>query len=251
MNSNQVYLSTIDPAAGELAREFGLGLEIADYCTAVNMDEGYEKTHRALQTRLEGVPRRLFHGAFNELFPCAIDPLARKLAAYRYGQALTLSKQYEATKLILHGGYSPRLYFPCWYVEQSVRFWREFLEENPGTYEICLENVMEEEPEMLHSIVSQVNDSRLRLCLDVGHVNVYSTVRAGAWIDCWGEFLSHSHLHNNDGTADTHSALNQGSLPMEELICALPKGTTATLELPQIGENVQRLLSNSIVTKGA
>ena len=251
MNSNQVYLSTIDPAAGELAREFGLGLEIADYCTAVNMDEGYEKNHRALQPQLDGVTRRLFHGAFNELFPCAIDPLARKLAAYRYGQALTLSKQYEATKLILHGGYSPRLYFPCWYVEQSVLFWREFLEKHPGEYEICLENVMEEEPEMLHSIVCQVNDSRLRLCLDVGHVNVYSTVPAGAWIDCWGEFLSHSHLHNNDGTADTHSALNQGSLPMEELICALPKGTTATLELPQIGENVLWLLSNSIVTKGA
>ena len=247
MNVNRLFLSTIDPEAGALARQFGLGLEIADYCTAANIDEHYDETHRGLLARLTGVPRRLFHGAFNELFPCAIDPLARKLAAFRYHQALTLSKDYGASKLILHGGYSPRLYFPCWYVEQSVHFWREFLESSPGEYEICLENVMEEEPRMLQSIVSQVNDPRLRLCLDVGHVNVYSGIPVEEWIDCWGEFLTHSHLHNNDGTADTHSALNCGSLPMKALMDALPPHSTATLELPQIGENIHWLIREGIM----
>ena len=87
MNSNQLYLSTIDPSAGELAKKFGLGVEIADFCTAANMDEHFAKTRSFLEGKLEGIPRRLLHGPFNELFPCAIDPLARKLAAYRYDQA--------------------------------------------------------------------------------------------------------------------------------------------------------------------
>ena len=247
MNVDRLYLSTIDPEAGNLARTFGLGIEIADYCTAVNLDEAFSQTDEKLQKQLADVPRRLLHGPFNELFPCAIDPLARRLAAFRYEQALNLSQRYGAAKLILHGGYSPRLYFPCWYVEQSVLFWREFLESHPGDYEICLENVMEEEPELLRSIVSQVDDPRLGLCLDVGHVNVYSRIPAEKWLACWGEFLSHAHLHNNDGTADTHSALNQGSLPMASLISALPSAATATLELPQIGENIQWLKNQGIL----
>ena len=247
MNVDRLYLSTIDPEAGKLARIFGLGIEIADYCTAVNLDEAFSQTDEKLQKQLANVPRRLLHGPFNELFPCAIDPLARRLAAFRYDQALNLSQRYGAAKLILHGGYSPRLYFPCWYVEQSVLFWREFLESHPGDYEICLENVMEEEPELLRSIVSQVDDPRLGLCLDVGHVNVYSRIPAEKWLACWGEFLSHAHLHNNDGTADTHSALNQGSLPMALLIDALPSAATATLELPQIGENIQWLKNQGIL----
>ena len=247
MNVDRLYLSTIDPEAGKLARTFGLGIEIADYCTAVNLDEAFSQTDEKLQKQLANVPRRLLHGPFNELFPCAIDPLARRLAAFRYDQALNLSQRYGAAKLILHGGYSPRLYFPSWYVEQSVLFWREFLDLHPGNYEICLENVMEEEPELLRSIVSQVDDPRLGLCLDVGHVNVYSRIPAEKWLACWGKFLSHAHLHNNDGTADTHSALNSGSLPMALLIDALPSAATATLELPQIGDNIQWLKNQGIL----
>lgn len=247
MNTSQLYLSTIDPHAGALARQHGLGLEIAEYCTAMNMDELYEKTDHALQAQLAGVARRLFHGPFNELFPCAIDPLARKLAEHRYGQALALAQQYGAAKLILHGGFSPKLYFPCWYVEQSVLFWRSFLAHHPGDYEICLENVMEEEPEGLCSIVRQVDDPRLRLCLDVGHVNAYSKIPVLDWIDCWGPYLSHAHLHNNDGSADTHSALNRGTLPIPSLITALPAAATATLELPEIGQAVAWLLEKGLL----
>ena len=127
MNPSQLYLSTIDPLAGEIARQEGLGVEIAEFCTAVNADEYFEDTHAAVLRQVEGVRCRMLHGPFNELFPCAIDPLARKLAAYRYAQALSLAQRYGARKLVLHGGYSPRLYFPCWYEEQSIAFWKLIL----------------------------------------------------------------------------------------------------------------------------
>lgn len=241
MNPSQLYLSTIDPLAGDIARREGLGVEIAEFCTAINADDLFEETNASVARQIAGIPRRILHGAFNELFPCAIDPLARKLAAYRYAQALSLAQHYGAAKLVLHGGYSPRLYYPCWYEEQSIAFWKEFLDTHPGDYEICLENVMEETPESLLRIVTQVDDPRLRLCLDVGHVNCYSSVPISQWMAQWGDALSHLHLHNNDASVDSHGGLSRGSLPMEEIIRGIAPHMTATLELIEIGDSIHWL----------
>lgn len=246
LTKERLFLSTIDPKAGEIARRYGIGLEIAEFCTACNMDANFPEMDAQVRAETAGIENRLLHGPFNELFPCAIDPLARELAARRYEQAWNLAQHYGAKKLILHGGYHPRLYFPCWYVEQSVIFWREFLEKHPGEYEICLENVLEEEPEMLLDIVRQVDDPRLRVCLDVGHVNAYSPIPVPIWLECWGDFLSHTHIHNNDGTADTHSALHAGTLPIKTILQSIPTATV-TLELPEIGNAVDWLIGEQLL----
>ena len=248
MKRSQLYLSTIDPAAGDIARKTGVGVEIAEFCTAMNADEHFEATDAQVRQQIAEIPRRVLHGPFNELFPCAIDPLARKLAAYRYEQALSLAARYGAGKVVLHGGYSPKLYYPCWYVDESIVFWKEFLGKHPGDFQICLENVMEEEPGMLHSIVTQVNDPRLRLCLDVGHVNHYSSVPVPEWMECYGPWLSHPHLHNNDTSADSHSGLNCGSLNMAEIIRRITPAMTATLELIEIGDSIEWLEGKGLLS---
>ena len=142
MREERFYLSTIDPKAGQLAREYGLGVEIAEFCTAWNMDRELAETDARVRQQLEGNRRRILHGPFNELFPCAIDPEARALAARRYRQAIALARGYGAEKVVLHGGFHPWLYYPEWFREQSAVFWREFLAEDPGV-EIVLENVLE------------------------------------------------------------------------------------------------------------
>ena len=147
MKKDQLFLSTIAPDAAEEARRHGLGLEIAEYCTAWNMDEQIETTHAAVTEELTGVGRRLLHAPFSELFPCAVDPKARELAALRYRQAIALARRYDARKIIIHGGFNERLYYPCWYTEQSVGFWKDFLKEDPGV-DIVLENVLEEQPDI-------------------------------------------------------------------------------------------------------
>lgn len=218
MKRENLYLSTIARDAVETAASYGLGLEIAEYCTASNMDEQFMETHRTVEEKLQGISRRVFHGPFNELFPCAIDPKARELAACRYHQAVELAQRYGAKKIVLHGGYNPWIYYPVWYVEQSVLFWKDFVQTLPEGLEICLENVLEEEPSMLREIVRQVGDERLRLCLDVGHVNAYSKLSVMDWLADWAPYLSHFHLHNNHGDKDSHSPLNSGTLPMKQLL---------------------------------
>lgn len=242
--TDRIYLSTIDPAAGDVARHYDLGIEIAEFCTAWNMDRELPAVEKTLEETLTGISRRVLHGPFNELFPCAIDPKARQLAAFRFSQAAALAQVYGAGKLVLHGGFNPQMYYPQWYVEQSILFWREFLTKLPDGLTVCVENVLEPAPDMLLDIVRGVEDSRLRLCLDVGHVNAYSKIPAKTWIEESGEYLSHLHIHNNDGSWDTHSALYEGTLPIRELleIAMGQEGVTATLELPDCLPSVKWLL---------
>ena len=214
----KVYLSTIDPNAHMTARKYGLGLEIAEYCTAWNMDEKFLETHAKVREEMAGARDIVLHGPFNELFPCAIDPMVREIARHRYRQAIKLAQKYDAPKIIIHGGYNPRLYYPVWYTEESVRFWKEFLTEVPDEKMIVLENVLEEEPGMILDIIRQVNNPKLRMCLDIGHVNAYSSVPLSQWLEVCGPYIRHFHIHNNDGSLDTHNALMEGSIPMAEFL---------------------------------
>ena len=244
MRKSQLYLSTTASDAAPVARAHGLGLEIAEYCTAWNMDGQFRQTDLAVREKLEGIGRRVLHAPFNELFPCAIDPKARELAACRYRQAIGLAKAYGAEKVVIHGGYNPRIYYPVWYTQQSILFWREFLQEEPGV-EIVLENVLEEEPAMLLDIVRGVDDPRLRLCLDIGHINAYSELSAVEWLETCAPYVSHFHIHNNDGTWDTHSPLMQGSIPMRTFLNrveTLCPDATITLELMEAEASVLWLL---------
>lgn len=211
---NRIYISTIAPDASEVAREYGFGLEIAEYCTAWNMDDKFAETDAEVRSKIADVPQRLLHAPFNELFPCAIDPKARELARERYMQAANLAKLYDADKVIIHGGYNERLYYPVWYIDQSIFFWRNYMKENPDT-KIVLENVLEDDPQMLLEIVQKVDHPNFRLCLDIGHINAYSEISVMEWLEACAPWTAHFHIHNNDGSGDTHNALFNGSIPMD------------------------------------
>ena len=246
------YLSTIDPNAHLTARKYGLGLEIAEYCTAWNMDREFAQTDPAVREKLEGMEKKLIHGPFNELFPCAIDPMVRDIARYRYRQAIALAESYGIKRIVIHGGYNPRLYYPIWYTEQSVEFWKEFIREVPEDVTILLENVMEEEIPMFLTILQQVEDPRLRMCLDVGHVNAYSASSAAQWVEQCAPYIRHFHIHNNHGDWDTHKDLWDGTIPMEDLLhqaATLCPQATATLELMDAEPSVQWLMDKGFLNR--
>ena len=48
MNKKNVYISTTAPDASQLAVQYGLGIEIAEYCTAWNMDDEFAGTDAAV-----------------------------------------------------------------------------------------------------------------------------------------------------------------------------------------------------------
>ena len=64
-------------------------------------------------------------------------------------------------------------------------------------------------------IVKGVDEPRLKLCLDVGHVNAYSKIPVTDWLENWAPYLSHFHIHNNDTSRDQHNPLHEGTIPMK------------------------------------
>ena len=216
-------------------------MEIAEYSTAWNMDRRFAVTDSRVQESLKGVSRSILHAPTNELFPCAVDEKARELAAYRYRQAMELAKQYGAEKIVIHGGYTPWFYYPVWYVSQSIAFWKEFLQENPDV-NIVLENVLETQPDMIVDILEGVNDPRLRMCFDVGHINAYSYVPIMDWLEACAPWIGHIYINNNDGKEDGHRGLQDGNIPVKEIlrrVDTLCPDATITLEVTEAKSSLE------------
>ena len=247
MKKERLFLSTIADDAMQTAREFGLGVELAQFCLAENMDKTPPDVQASLDAALE-VPRRVLHAPFAELCPAAIDPLVRAVTRRRFLQAAALAKRYGAEKMVVHSGFIPLVYYPEWFAPQSAAFWREFLNDVDGLT-LCVENVMETSPDALRQIAEQVNDPRLRICFDVGHAFCQSGDLA-PWLDALAPYSSHVHLHNNHGTFDEHLGLPDGTLDIAALIRqleALAPQATYTLEVRSARASVEWLLEEGLL----
>ena len=227
---SRLYLSGMDACAPELAREYDLGLELTDFTWAVRLDE--PDALEAAQAKMAGISRFWLHAPFVELCPCAIDPQVRSVAKSRLLQTVETAQKLGISRIVVHAGFIPTVYFPEWFVPQSVEFWKELLERVPEGMTLALENVMEPGPEMQMQIVSAVSDPRLRLCLDVGHANCeLSRTRPEDWVAPMLPWLSHVHLHDNFGKNDLHLPLGQGNLPVERLLHRLLTESDVTFTL--------------------
>lgn len=248
---DRLFISTIADDASKLAEEYSLGLEIAEFCTAYNMDENFPATDAKARTAMESARRFVFHAPFSELCPAAIDPMIREVTRKRYKQAVGIASTYGIRKVVIHNGFIPDVYYSEWFVPQAVSFWKSFLAEIAVDTVICLENVMEPEADMIFSIVDQVSDPRLRLCLDVGHACTRrSHVPVETWIDREGPYLSHIHLHNNDGVRDMHKPLGTGVLDIKYLIDMIEKASpeaTYTIENVSAEESIRWLLEMRMI----
>lgn len=237
----ELNLATIDPAAPVLAERYGLGLELDEFCTAWNMDDPALFAPLDAEVRSFGKRARIFHAPYNELFPCAIDLRIKAVAKERLAQTYALADSYGIRRMVCHGNYLPNVYFPVWYIEQSITFWKEFLHDKPADFQLYLENVLEPEPEYLRDIVAGIDDPRCRLCLDVGHAHVgcVSSVSPERWLTVCAPLLGHLHLHNNDCSWDWHRPLGDGGIQYEALLpmlAELAPDASVTLEHPQDSE---------------
>ena len=251
---DRLFISTMADDASYLAEKYGLGLEIAEFCTAYNMDDNYPATAAKARSAMEKAQSFVFHAPFSELCPAAIDPMIREVTRKRYLQALAIAENFGIRKIVIHNGFIPDVYYPEWFIPQSIEFWKSFLCDVAPDTVICLENVMEPGPDMIVSIVDAVADPRLKLCLDTGHACTrHDPVPTEEWIAREEPFLSHVHLHNNDGVRDLHESLGRGILDIESIIGRIEKecrDVTYTIENMSAGESVRWLLENGLMQGG-
>ena len=60
-----------------LARESGLGIEIAEFCISDNMELKFDEVLPHVETLVSAAKYKTLHAPYNELYPMAIEPLSK------------------------------------------------------------------------------------------------------------------------------------------------------------------------------
>ena len=240
-----------------VAQQYGIGLELTEFCISENLDGKIHSILPHFEYNRKSVQNAILHAPYNELFPHAIDQRAVKLAWDRYDMAWNVCLHYDIHKIVVHANYVQCLYYPEWFKARNIEFWNDFLSEHKEDITICLENVMENEPTLITDIIKDVNNPRLRMCLDIGHANL-STVPPEKWIMECAEYIDHYHIHNNNGPAsgerpylgDKHQALSNGNIDMKAILKLAEKLTpnaSASVESYEIVESAKWLRENGFI----
>lgn len=243
---------------GPVAKKYGLGLELAEFFISENCENPSLVIDFFEENVNDYTHDLLLHAPFYELLPHAIEPRVAQIAWERYHQAYLMCEKYNCRKMVVHANYIPTMYFESWFVPKQVEFWKRFLKEHPGKCIICVENVMEDHPSLILDIAKGVDDPRLRMCLDVGHANL-QPVKPMDWIRECGRYISHMHIHNNDGpvkegnpsVGDRHRGLGDGIMDMKAILdlaienCA--EDLTASVESSALEESCRWLSEHGYI----
>ncbi len=235
----KLYIATFSKDAVGCAREYGVGLEINHTCISEALDEGNRErllSEIRADAAAASATELVVHGPFTEIHPSAIDYRVRELGMERLNQAYDVCAALGVNRMVVHTGWLPFIYFKNWYVDEGSRFWQKFMADKPSDFNIYIENVLEDEPYMPLDLVKRIDDPRVRLCLDIGHANAMTQadISVEKWIETLGPYIGHFHLHNNDGTGDSHSAFGCGNMDMERILSKIseccPSEATLTIE---------------------
>jgi len=105
--------------------------------------------------------------------------------------------------------------FPEYYAAALTGVLAELKAYASGRSMLCVENVGGFRYAMTPPILSRLLGGNLGLCLDVGHVNVQrpeQRVKELAFFRKHRSCIYHSHVHDNSGLRDEHSALGRGRI---------------------------------------
>lgn len=206
-----------------IALEYGVGLEATTF-----YDTNYLEDHPngiaeyLLDTK--GIPFMTMHGPFTGLNTGVRDKLIRGVTLQRYLEACDTAEKLGIRDIIIHNNYydycAPR---DVWRVNTRQLF-DDLLQKIAGrNIRFHLENTLERDGELIAEVVRNAGSDQLRICLDVGHTQgmVHDGLSALEWIERYGELIGHVHLHNNYGQRDEHRNINDGTIPMKEVLAKL------------------------------
>ena len=155
------------------------------------------------------------HGPYEDVHPGSPDEDKRLFAEKRYTEALKAAAYLKPRTLVLHAGYSDRVFKgdkELW-LNQSLKTWPPFVRiaERLGVI-IAAENVFEKTPDTLKLLVEEIGSPHFRLCIDAGHLNAFVRADLKDWIKEIGPLIAEVHLHDNNGRNDEHLPLGEGSI---------------------------------------
>lgn len=143
-----------------------------------------------------------------------------------YNEAYLIAKQLNCTEMVIHANYRPGTDWYDGWIKRSKTFLENFLKDKDDSITICIENQFESDSELFIRLIDEINDSRVKVCLDIGHVNANSNMLLEDWIRTLNTRIAQYHLHNNHGKQtiygynkdDEHLAINMGTINIERTL---------------------------------
>jgi sugar phosphate isomerase/epimerase len=164
------------------------------------------------------------HGPFLDLAPGALDEKIREVTARRLLDTTELVPLFRSQSVVFHAAYDDRCYgeHQREWLTGSLATWEPVVRraEELGVV-IALENVYEETPDMIATLLGAMSSKNVGFCLDVGHQNAFATGPLKDWIEALGPRLREIHLHDNRGRRDDHGPIGTGSVPFPQLFGCL------------------------------
>jgi sugar phosphate isomerase/epimerase len=241
-----IPLINLDERYMKLIKEYHINPEIGiDFRALDRFPAGYFKktAHNLLDI---GICTTI-HAPFHELFLGAPDGLIQKAAVKRMDAAIRAAACFSPKSVVIHLNFEEkrfRFIYDEWFT-QIIPNLKRYAEKcgKMGAF-LSVENVYEEVPDAMIEVFSELKDYPVYHCLDVGHLNAFSKTNLDMWLQSMGPYIRQFHLHDNDGTNDTHSPIGTGNLDFGKIRSFISKMNTKpiiTLE-PHSDEDLWKTL---------
>jgi sugar phosphate isomerase/epimerase len=195
----------------ELVRHRRYDLEI--YMSAAVLDQVEKEDLENLCRSLDWKPSISLHAPFMDLNPGAVDPMVRSVTQLRFSRILSAAAVLKPRVVVFHAGYDRWRYNgrrDIW-LENSLETWGKVMETASKIgVRVAVENVFDEDPEALGMLIERIGHPDFGFCFDTGHFNLFTRVTMEQWFERLGKHILEVHLHDNDGSADSHWALGKG-----------------------------------------
>ncbi len=208
----------------EMVRLRRYDLEI--YFSAAVLDQIEREDLEKLKAGLDWAPALTLHAPFMDMNPGAMDPMIRSVTQMRFRQLLNVAAIFKPRAAVFHAAYDKWRYSgrkDVW-LNNSIETWHTVMDaaSNIGM-QVAVENVFDEDPEALRMLIEKIARPGFGFCFDTGHFNLFSAVPMEQWFEGLGRHLVEVHLHDNDGTADSHWAIGRGSVDFEKFFGLMRK----------------------------
>ncbi len=186
------------------------------------------------------------NGPIFDLNPGSFDDFIRDHTRKVFLKTMELAWNIGAVRVVLPSGFNPFLTGEArkgWF-EISIPVWKDCTAKAAEhDLVVCLENRLEDDPDRITEIIERLDSSAFGVCLNVGHVHLYSKKSVGTWVRKLAGSIAEIHLSDNDGRTDDHRALGDGSVDLEAFAKSLHR---AGIRPPMILDMDRRHVEQSL-----
>ncbi len=191
------------------------------YFDGNTLDTYTYKEYRTVASGLkeQGVPCT-FHAPFEDIRPASFDNKIRKISEKRLLDTCQLAELFHPGTIVCHTGYWKWIHYEkldAW-LARSVESWMKICEaaQKNGT-RILLENVFDDSPGVLERLVKEIGPDKVGICLDIGHLTIFTQCPFQDWLESLGPYIKELHLHDNHGVFDEHLVMGRGTIDFNPL----------------------------------